>query len=444
MAISFTCTCGKTLRARDETAGKRAKCPQCGAVLTIPAPGVNDEAGEYALMPEEPPPMAFPPARPPVSLAPGSPPTMFVPARGSEPSRPVARRDEPPPVPPGGAWRERVYWILILAFIPLAASLAFKEDDVEQRLEQTLRKNQDAVKSVVKDDSVSKEDLLAALPDGKIEGAHLAYNTWVHWLYATLAAAGFFSLLMLMFPPGTAKPAHLLAVGLFTGTIGIVFLLAVQFIADMSQGLWFRGGGRAVILLLIVKFIGFSYNAALNPQNGFLLSFLGFTCGVGLCEEICKALPVLSQFLGRSGLSWRGACLWGLASGVGFGISEGIMYSSSHYNGISPASAYIIRFISCVGLHAIWSASVGITAYRCRDMIEEAGDAAAWGLVLVRVVAVPMVLHGLYDTLLKKDYNVWALLVGLISFAWLAWQIESARGNESSRERSRAPATATA
>ena len=38
MSIEFRCTqCSKLLRTGDETAGKQAKCPQCGAVMTIPA-----------------------------------------------------------------------------------------------------------------------------------------------------------------------------------------------------------------------------------------------------------------------------------------------------------------------------------------------------------------------------------------------------------------------
>lgn len=37
MPIEFSCTqCGKQLRTPDETAGKQAKCPQCGAVMEIP------------------------------------------------------------------------------------------------------------------------------------------------------------------------------------------------------------------------------------------------------------------------------------------------------------------------------------------------------------------------------------------------------------------------
>lgn len=38
MSISVACTCGKKLSVKDEFAGKRGKCPACGAMLTIPQP----------------------------------------------------------------------------------------------------------------------------------------------------------------------------------------------------------------------------------------------------------------------------------------------------------------------------------------------------------------------------------------------------------------------
>jgi hypothetical protein len=38
MPILFTCKCGKPLKARDELAGKKIKCPHCGILLTAPAP----------------------------------------------------------------------------------------------------------------------------------------------------------------------------------------------------------------------------------------------------------------------------------------------------------------------------------------------------------------------------------------------------------------------
>ena len=46
-----------------------------------------------------------------------------------------------------------------------------------------------------------------------------------------------------------------------------------------------------------------------------------------------------------------------------------------------------------------------------------------------------MVLHGLYDTLLKQQYDAIALGVALASFGWLTLQIEMAKrrldGNKS-------------
>lgn len=38
MPILMECQCGRRIRARDELAGKRVKCPQCSAVLTVPPP----------------------------------------------------------------------------------------------------------------------------------------------------------------------------------------------------------------------------------------------------------------------------------------------------------------------------------------------------------------------------------------------------------------------
>jgi len=44
------------------------------------------------------------------------------------------------------------------------------------------------------------------------------------------------------------------------------------------------------------------------------------------------------------------------------------------------------------------------------------------------IVGVPMVLHGLYDTLLKKEMNAGALLIAILSFLFLAFQISRLHG----------------
>jgi DNA-directed RNA polymerase subunit RPC12/RpoP len=50
MPIEFRCSeCSRLLRTPDDTAGKRAKCPQCGAILAVPKQqgGVPDETLPY-------------------------------------------------------------------------------------------------------------------------------------------------------------------------------------------------------------------------------------------------------------------------------------------------------------------------------------------------------------------------------------------------------------
>ncbi len=55
MAIEFRCTeCNRLLRTQDETAGKKAKCPECGTVVTIPMPGTGAEPGGAPIGPAPP------------------------------------------------------------------------------------------------------------------------------------------------------------------------------------------------------------------------------------------------------------------------------------------------------------------------------------------------------------------------------------------------------
>ena len=76
----------------------------------------------------------------------------------------------------------------------------------------------------------------------------------------------------------------------------------------------------------------------------------------------------------------------GLASGVGFGVSEGITYCGDHYNGIHGIGIYVIRFLSCVSLHALWAGSVAILIYRNRDYLEYSWEAAFFFVVYYLMV----------------------------------------------------------
>lgn len=64
MPIVFNCTCGKTLRVPDASAGKRAKCPACNAVVPVPAPEPPPEPDPVFEIIEEPPAAVAPPLAP--------------------------------------------------------------------------------------------------------------------------------------------------------------------------------------------------------------------------------------------------------------------------------------------------------------------------------------------------------------------------------------------
>ena len=426
MAITIQCPCGKRLSTPDENAGKRARCPACGTVLAIPEP--EAEPDTYDFEGEVPPEYASEDAQPSYRFDPRGPdpepePESFESSRyqGAGPSRFDPEGDDL-----GSSPREYLYLVLAVAFLPLAFSLLRDKDDMVERLERTFRVKGPALEQRLR--AAPKAQLLAGLPGGRIEGALLAHDSQLHWAFAGLSAFGFLGLLALMFPGERASPWPLVLAGLWTATVGILFLLLVQWAADSAPGFHVRG--KAAIFWLILLFIGFSYRAALDPSHGFLVSLLGFTFGVGLCEELCKALPLLWASSRSGPLSWRRSCLWGLASGIGFGVSEGVMYAGDHYNGLHGPGIYLVRFVSCVALHAVWGASVGIALGRRWGEIEGLDDLLPRAWVMLKVVFVPMLLHGLYDTTLKKDMNAYALLTALASFAWFTWLVESSRGRE--------------
>lgn len=227
-----------------------------------------------------------------------------------------------------------VYLVLLVALVPLGVS-TFRggdDDDVSERLQRTLESLGESEENLSEPSSV--DEFFNRMPGHRIEGAALAHDSWMHWSFALASSIVFFPLILAIFPCKKAEVPGILLVGLFSATIGIVLLLVVQWIADWTQGRLYMGRSILVVFFYIAKFIGFSYWAALDPENGFIMSCFGFTLGVGLCEEICKALPLLYRYRAVRELSLKSACLWGLASVAGFGISEGITQSSDFYNGI--------------------------------------------------------------------------------------------------------------
>ncbi|MBI3857395.1 MAG: PrsW family intramembrane metalloprotease, partial [Planctomycetes bacterium] len=300
------------------------KCPKCAQPVQLSA---AEAEIDFAVPPDP---------GPAPSALPSSP-------RAGEPRAALPRArtlPPPPPAPLNDGWRTYGRWGLAAALLPLVFSVFMANDNPIERLAHMVDRDPALAKAIetVENKGGELDDLLRVLPDHRIEGSLHSRDTKAHWLYAALSAGAFWGLILLLYPLGRASSKEIWAAGLFVGTVGILLLLGLQYVASWTQGTWIRGRSIIVIIFYIVKFIGFSYRAALDPTNNFFLSMLGFTFGVGLCEELCKALPLLWHFKKTSGrradtLDVRGAVVWGLAAGIGFGVSEGITYSGDSYNG---------------------------------------------------------------------------------------------------------------
>jgi len=478
MPLTVRCpACGKGHKAPERAAGRTVACMACGAAMKIPQPQPPPEP-EHSLVTllDDIPAIERPVPPPRVAKEPL--PGVELSAEFFRPKSKLADARSVPATSSWPVWRRQLHWLLALALIPLVVSLwttSPEEVSLVERLTQTLKdagvtEKSDGAGSTeasapgaatatpestaptdagaptgppeataatetperavsAEDDAIEKklaeieslDDLLALLPGERLNGAFLARSSLAHWFMAAMATIAYMAFFMFLAADGSAKPLQVLAVGLFTSTVGVGFLLAVQFLASAFEGHYLIGFNVITLLFYLLKLIAFSYSAASDPENGFFLSFIGFTLGVGLCEEFVKAFPLFWFRDTLRGSAWRGLFIWGLASGAGFGIAEGIIYSSTYYNGITGPSIYLVRFLSCVALHAIWSGSVAIFLYERRDSFDRCDAWHEWIVPSLIVIAVPAVLHGLYDTCLKKDFNGSALLVSLASFAYLAF-----------------------
>jgi protease PrsW len=163
---------------------------------------------------------------------------------------------------------------------------------------------------------------------------------------------------------------------LFTALIGIPFLLLFQQVPPFK-----------------------SLYQAIN--GGLLMRLTGFIFGVGVLEEVCKALPVYLLLSRpkrlRDPLS---AAFYGAMSGLGFAIAEGVAYSFRYASGLSRGqldlgtyvAANTIRFVSLPLFHAILA---GIVGYFIGLSIINPSRRSALCFIGILIAAT---LHGLYNT----------------------------------------------
>jgi len=155
-----------------------------------------------------------------------------------------------------------LYLVLVAALLPLVFQIMRGESNTQERFVRTLTSHPEIADRL--ESLESEDELFALLPEGRIEGAHLARETWNHWGYALFAAVLFIGAIWPSLDRDKTALLQWIAVAAITSTIGIVSLIMFQWIAEFSQGFNLRGRSIIVVLFYIVKFIGFSYRAALD------------------------------------------------------------------------------------------------------------------------------------------------------------------------------------
>ena len=151
----------------------------------------------------------------------------------------------------------------------------------------------------------------------------------------------------------------------------------------------------------------------LTESASVFMQLIGYLCCAGLPEEICK-VAVICWLVRRPGkvLKPQDVVLYGLLSGFGFGIHEGLGYQLGVNRALDSVDATyvcnVLRLTSLPFLHACWC---GIASYfiayaaivpMCRH-----------GLWLLAIL-IPAIIHAVYDTFSGSVLGVLAALVSVV------------------------------
>lgn len=210
---------------------------------------------------------------------------------------------------------------------------------------------------------------------------------WAMALYFSVLWAMFFHH---VFPTPEAKVSTSVLCFFGTGILAISVLLQIHRVWPLSEVIsWTRA-------------------------DNVIARWIGYLLGVGLPEEACKAAMVIVVARRYGPLTPQALLFYGLMSGLGFGIYEGVeIYQKRqnvHYS--THIGEYyllnVLRLTTLPFLHAIWTGMAGYFIGFAERFPERRR-----GLLIV-AIGLPAVLHGMYDAL-SISSRLLPLLVALVS-----------------------------
>lgn len=247
--------------------------------------------------------------------------------------------------------------------------------------------------------------------------------------FIVLAAIGLAPLLALALAPGAFFGYW--AIALYFSSLWALFLYCLfktpQVLPQTSVLCFFFTGMISITGLLILQQI-FPWTVlyAFAASQNSLLRATGMFLGVGIHEELVKA-AILFCLVRRPGslLIPQTVVFYGMMSGLGFGIYEGVTYQRTINREQMVDVAYfldVIRLTSLPFLHAIWT---GIAGYFISFAALVPGK--RYGLWIVAIL-IPAILHGFYDTM---GPNIFGLGIALLSVLLLIIYLSNCRRMQS-------------
>ena len=175
----------------------------------------------------------------------------------------------------------------------------------------------------------------------------------------------------------------------------------------------------ALILVNLQSFPPFSILYSFTDSSIIITRIVGFIFGVGILEEFIKSVPlyfILNKT--KEPLIPQTLVLYGLISGIGFGVLEGVIYQTGVNSELEYNSAFfmnVARLTSLPFLHAIWC---GISGYFLS--FSQLFPLNRKGLILLSI-SVPAILHGLYDVF---TWSIIGLAITIFSVLLLVFYIK--------------------
>jgi RsiW-degrading membrane proteinase PrsW (M82 family) len=237
-------------------------------------------------------------------------------------------------------------------------------------------------------------------------------------------------------------PAFLIT---FTGA-GLITFYAIALYFSMIWGLFYHGVfstpqvsiKKAIGLFFLTQLVIFilvdivripsihPLYALTKPGMGFLNHLIGFIFGVGVFEEFVKLLPVfLILRNAKEPLKPQTVVFYGLMSGIGFGVFEGVVYQITVNSKLDYGASFFMNIarLTCLPfLHSIWA---GISAYFLSfSFLYPKNRHSMWVLAIL----IPSILHGLYDTL---GWSIPGLLISYLGVTLLVIYLRNAKDFQS-------------